>query len=387
MPALSSSPICSLVSPPVPAVAAVAAAEPSGLVAVFAGVPDPRRRRGVRYRLVAVLAVVACAVLAGYRSYAAVAEWVADLPEAQIQRLGLDPRRRPSESMIRRLLQLIDGDEFAARLGRWLEAQVPPPVAGDRRAYAVDGKTLRGSRDGDTPGRHVLAACEQDTGVVVGQVDVDGKTNEIPMFEPLLDQIEDLAGAVVTADALHCQREHVTYLRGRGAHWIFTVKGNQGGLKAQLAAQPWNRAPVAYREAETGHGRREIRTYKILTIGEGIQFPEAAQAIWIRRHRRNLRTGKRSTETVYAVTDLPVHQAKPGQIAGWIRGHWAIENRIHHVRDVTYDEDRSRIRTGHGPQIMATSATSPSPYTARPGSQASPQPSAKPPATTTDQSL
>lgn len=333
---------------------AAAVVEPAGLVAALAGVPDPRKRRGVRYRLVVVLAVVACAVLAGYRSYAAVAEWVADLPADQAARLGVDPRRRPSESMIRRLLQLIDGDEFAARVGRWLAGRFPHAPAGDRKAYAVDGKTLRGSRDGDTAGRHVLAVCEQATGVVLGQVDVGGKTNEIPMFAPVLDQVEDLAGAVVTADALHCQREHVTYLRQRGARWIFTVKGNQCGLKAQLAAQPWMRVPIAYREAQIGHGRREIRTYKILTLGEGINFPDAAQAIWIHRYRRNLKTGRRSTETVYAITDLHVHQAKPARIAGWIRGHWAIENRVHHVRDVTYDEDRSRIRTGNGPQVMAT---------------------------------
>ncbi|WP_344171873.1 ISAs1 family transposase [Pilimelia columellifera] len=336
------------------AVAAAVAAQPAGLMAALAGVPDPRKRRGVRYRLVVVLAAVACAVLAGYCSYAALAEWVADLPDEQVARLGLDPRRRPSESMIRRLLQLVDGDEFAGRVGRWLEGQLPPPTVGGRRAYAVDGKTLRGSRDGDIPGRHVLAACEQATGVVVGQVDVDGKTNEIPMFAPLLDQISDLAGAVVTADALHCQRHHVTYLHERGAHWIFTVKGNQAGLKTQLAAQPWKRVPVAYRETDTGHGRREIRTYRILTIGEGIDFPGAAQAIRIHRYRRDLNTGKRSTETIYAVTDLHVHQAKPAQIAGWVRGHWAIENRVHHVRDVTYDEDRSRIRTRNGPQVMAT---------------------------------
>ncbi|MDT0528619.1 hypothetical protein RM555_06390 [Micromonospora sp. DSM 115977] len=93
---------------------------------------------------------------------------------------------------------------------------------------------------------------------------------------------------------------------------------------------------------------------KILTISTGIDFPHAAQAIQIRRRRRRLDQPKRfTTETVYAITDLRIHQAKPTQLAGWIRGHWSIENKVHWVRDVTYDEDRSQIRTGTGPEIMA----------------------------------
>jgi hypothetical protein len=94
-------------------------------------------------------------------------------------------------------------------------------------AIAVDGKTLRGSRTAGTVADHVLAACDQDTGVVLASTDVNGKTNEITRFAPLLDQISDLRDTVVTADAMHCQRDHVTYLTERGAHWILTVKGNQ----------------------------------------------------------------------------------------------------------------------------------------------------------------
>lgn len=327
---------------------------PQGLVAVLAGLTDPRARRGVRYRLVAVLASVVCAVAAGHESYAAAAEWVADLPPEQAAVLGLDPRRRPSASMIRRLLERIDADELAGRVGRWLAGRLPAVPAGVRRAYAVDGKTLRGSRDGDTPGRHVLTAACQDSGVVVAQVDVDGKTNEITRFAPLLEQVDDLAGVVVTADAMHCQREHAAYLGRRRAHWVLTVKGNQPGLHAQLAALPWRAIPVAYRDRDRGHGRQERRGYQILTLAQGINFPNARQAIRIRRRRRDADTGAWSTETIYAITDLAVHQAKPAQLAGWIRGHWTIENKIHWVRDVTYNEDASRIRTGHAPQNMAT---------------------------------
>ncbi|MDT0528620.1 ISAs1 family transposase [Micromonospora sp. DSM 115977] len=114
----------------------------------------------------------------------------------------------------------------------------------DPAAIAVDGKTLRGSRTTDTPARHVMTACDQATGVVLASIDVDGKTNEITRFAPLLDHISDLRDTVITADALHCQREHVTYLVERGAHWNLTVKGNQPHLHTQLTALPWPAVPT-----------------------------------------------------------------------------------------------------------------------------------------------
>jgi predicted transposase YbfD/YdcC len=308
----------------------------------------------VRHRLPVVVSAAVCAVVAGYRSYTAIAEWVGDVPAATVLALGIDPDRRPSEAMIRRLLQALDPDLLTAAIGAWLtgRAATGQPVA--RTAIAVDGKTLRGSRTTGTTARHVLAACDQDTSVVLASTDVDGKTNEITRFQPLLDQIGDLRDTVITVDALHCQRDHVTYLAERGADWILTVKANQPTLHQQLAALPWRAVPDATRDTGRGHGRREIRTLKILTVSTGIDFPHAAQAIQIRRRRHRLDQPKRfATETVYAITNLRVHQARPAQLAAWIRRHWHIENQIHWVRDVTYDEDRSQIRTGTGPQVMA----------------------------------
>jgi predicted transposase YbfD/YdcC len=325
------------------------------LSAALASLPDPRARRGIRHRLTVVVTAAVCAVVAGYRSYTAIAEWVADLPADTALLLGIDPGRRPSESMMRRLLQAVDPDLLAAAIGRWLATRAPPPAPGSRQAIALDGKTLRGSRTRTAAARHVLAAADQATGVVLASIDVDSKTNEITRFDALLDQIGDLRGVVVTADALHCQRDHVAYLAGRGAHWILTAKGNQPILHQQLAGLLWRQTPDADRNTDRGHGRREIRTLKILSVAPGIEFPHAAQAIQIRRRRRRLDEPRHfTTETVYAITDLQAHQAKPWQLADWIRGHWSIENRTHWVRDVTYDEDRSQIRTGTGPQVMAT---------------------------------
>ncbi|PWK27738.1 IS4 family transposase [Actinoplanes xinjiangensis] len=308
----------------------------------------------MRYQLSVVVTAVVCAVVAGYRSYAAIAEWVADVPDATVQALCIAADRRPSEAMIRRLLQALDPDLLTTVIGAWLAGRTPADLPAGRRAIAVDGKTLRGSRTADTAADHVMAACDQATGVVLASTDVDGKTNEITRFAPLLDQISDLRSTVITADAMHCQRDHVTYLAERGAHWILTVKGNQPHLHKQLASLPWKAVPDATRDDDRGHGRREIRTLKILTVSTGIDFPNAAQAIQIRRRRRRLDERKRfTTETVYAITDLRLHQSKPHQLAAWIRGHWSIENKIHWVRDVTYDEDRSQIRIGTGQQVMA----------------------------------
>jgi predicted transposase YbfD/YdcC len=309
------------------------------LQVALAGMVDPRRRRGIRHGLTAVLTAAVCAVAAGTRSFVAVAEWVADLPADLAVVLGVD-RRCPSESAIRRLIGRVDADRFDTVIGAFVQtltATVAP--VGQRRALAVDGKTLRGSRHIDTdgkpaPGRHLLAVIDHHTRTVLGQVDVDGKTNEITAFAPLLDTLTrtELTGVVITADALHTQREHVAQLHERGAHWVLSVKGNQPRLRRQLAALPWRAVETSHRSAETGHGRREIRTLKVVTIAAGIEFPHAAQAIQVTRRTRPVfaRTGRRGrwrTETVYAITDLAAHQARPAELAVWIRGHWQIEVR------------------------------------------------------------
>jgi len=182
---------------------------------------------------------------------------------------------------------------------------------------------------------------------------VGGKTNEITCFAPLLAPL-DLAGAVVTADALHAQREHAEFLVSqKKAHYILAVKNNQPSLHAQLTGLPWRDIPAGFDARNKGHGRAEWRTLKLTAVAAGIAFPHAAQAIQVRRRRRPLNGEKRwSTETSYAVTSLAASQATPAQVAGWVRGHWGIEA-LHHIRDTTYGEDASQVRTGNGPQVMA----------------------------------
>jgi predicted transposase YbfD/YdcC len=327
-----------------------AAAEQPGLLAVLAGVADPRHRRGVRHRLAAILGLAVCAVLAGARSFTAIAEWAADADPETLRVLGASGAA-PSESTFRRTLQRLDADAFDELAGSWA-SQRTMPGPGGRRVIAVDGKTLRGSASGGEPGEHLLAALDHAHGAVLGQVEVGAKTNEIPMFPVLLDRM-DLTSAIITADAMHAQRSHATYLAGRGAHYLFTVKRNQPGLHAQFAALPWGQVPVAHQVRERGHGRTERRTLKVTAVAAGLAFPHAAQAIQIVR-RRKLGRKKWSTETCYAITSLTATQASPAELAAIIRGHWMIEDRLHWVRDMDFDEDRSQVRTASGPRVMAS---------------------------------
>jgi predicted transposase YbfD/YdcC len=321
----------------------------SGLLAVLATVPDPRAARGVRHRFAAILAVSVCAVLAGARSFVAIGEWAADLPPSARLRLGLG-RRAASESAIRRGLQRLDAAALDTALSKWLGAACRAPDDG-MRVIAVDGKTARGARGPDGQ-IHLLAAFDVGNGVVLGQAQVDGKTNEINAFAPLLDLI-DITDALITADALHTQRRHAEYLIGRGAHYLLTVKNNQPTLRRNLAALPWKEVPVGERTIEHDHGRRETRTLKVAEVAAGIAFPGAKLAIRITRTRQPTR-GRRHTETVHAITDLNWHQIHPGQIADALRAHWQIENRLHWIRDVTFTEDHSQVRTGNSPAVMAT---------------------------------
>jgi predicted transposase YbfD/YdcC len=326
-------------------------AAPAALLAALKSVPDPRKRRGVRHEMSAILALAVCAVIAGARSFVAIAEWTAAATPNALATLGVSGEV-PCESTIRRTINKVDANGLDVIVGTWMALRA---TTSERfRVVAVDGKSLRGSAVAGGRCRHLLAAVTHTGGLVLGQLNVDLKTNEIPLFSTLLDTIE-LLGALVTADAMHCQKDHAEYLvEKRGAHYLLTVKNNQPKLKKQLAQLPWADVPVTDTQRDRAHGRIEKRTLKVVTISAGILFPHAAQAIQVTRKVRRRSTRKWRTETVYAVTDLTAEQGRPDQLATWLRGHWCIENRLHWVRDVTFGEDVSRVRTGNAPQVMAT---------------------------------
>ncbi|WP_218061679.1 ISAs1 family transposase [Planobispora rosea] len=324
------------------------------LAEVLDAVPDPRNRRGRRYRLGPLLALSLLAVLGGATSIAAINRPIHGYDPAVLSRAGLPGTVRPAASTLRRLLARLDGDAFDVAIGTYLAGLTtggPPADQTPLIGLAVGGKALRGSRTTDGT-VHLLAAVRHDTQTVLAQRQVAATSNEISAFAPLLAGLE-LSKAVITADALRTQAEHARQILAAGGHYIFLVKGNQPTLHRRLKALPWRDAFLNHRSDERGHGRREIRRMKICTVRPGLPFPHAAQAIQVKRRRTDQKPGTTTIVTVYAITSLPPGHLTHARPAALIRGHWSIEA-LHHVRDVTYREDTSKARTGAAPRIMAS---------------------------------
>jgi predicted transposase YbfD/YdcC len=247
---------------------------------------------------------------------------------------------------MRRTLAQLDAGDLDTRLAGWMATRVG--LLAGQRVIAVDGKTLRGARTA-TGAPHLVAAFDHAAGAVVGQLAVATKSNEIPALRDLLDSM-DVTGSVITADAMHCQRDTAAHIIDRGAHYVLTVKDNQPTLRAACKALPWTDVP-GVTATDVSHGRRVRRTVKAVQAPDWIDFPAAAQIIQLRRTRTI--KGRKTTEIVYAICSKDMTAAPPATIATWIQGHWGIENALHWVRDVTFDEDRHQLRTGAGPQVMA----------------------------------
>ena len=293
---------------------------------------------------------------AGARSMAAIAEWAAGAP--QLVRVGLGARHDapahwvvPSEATIRRTLARLDAETLGEVIGAWLADRDRPDQRWRRRAVAVDGKTLRGARR-DGRAVHLLAAMEHATRRVLAQRAVNGAPGEVPGFQPLLADL-DVAGAVVTADALHAHAVAAQFLvTTKGADYLFTVKANQPTLLNRCARLAWQQVPVLDRTRHRAHGRVEIRTLKAVTV-RGLGFPHASQVLQVTR--------KDPRPAQSAMADrgrLCRHQpgprpASPARLADLLCGHWSIENGLRWVREVTFTEDASQVRSGTAPQVMA----------------------------------
>ncbi|GAA4251697.1 ISAs1 family transposase [Dactylosporangium darangshiense] len=269
----------------------------------------------------------------------------------------------PVGTTVWRLLTRLDAALLATVLAGWLRSRTrlaaarrPPRY---RTVIAVDGKTLRAARQPDGSQIHLLSALDTSTGIVLAQVTIAAKSNEIPAFAPLLDAVETVLGSLndilFVADALHTQTSHANEIAARGAHLLVQVKRNQPTLYGQLKTLPWPQIPAGDRTRDRGHGRRETRTVKAVTLHTpgGIAFPHAQQAVRVTRTRTTT-SGKTSRETAYLTVSLPAIHAQPTDLQDWIRRHWHIENMVHHVRDVTFREDLHQARTGTGPAVIAT---------------------------------
>jgi predicted transposase YbfD/YdcC len=324
----------------------IPAARSQYLLGLLAQVPDPRKRRGRRHPLAGLLAVGIAAVIAGSRSFAAIGPWAADAgPEALA---GLGAARGPAEeSTFRRAFALVSPDVLDRVLGAWLHTRAAQ--AGGRLVIAIDGKTIRGAKNKEGKAPHLVAALAHGIGAVLGQVAVDAKSNEIPAVRDLLKAFASLASAVITIDAMHTQSDTAQVITGRGADYVMTVKGNMPTLYRQLKKLPWAAVP-SVSSVSTDRGRRACRTIKAALAPAWIEFDGAAQVAQLRR--TVTKNGKKTVEVVYLITSD--RDADPATLAAWVRSHWEIENKLHWVRDVTYQEDKSLVRTGNAPRVMAT---------------------------------
>jgi predicted transposase YbfD/YdcC len=324
---------------------------------------DLRDPRGVRYPLAIALVFIILAKLAGEDEPHGFAQWVALRQELLCDALHFERGSVPHEITYSRILgQAVDVTRLQQAVSEFLleTAKAEPGVE-----INLDGKALRGTIPaGRTQGKHLLAAYLPDAGVVLMQVEVGAKDNEISAAPRLLKAI-DLRGKIVTGDAMFAQRELSRQVIEAGGNYVWSVKENQPGLRADIEAlfeiEEGQTAlkPMAndLRRAETTdkeHGRLEQRRITTSSLLAGrVDWPGLAQVFRIEREVEEMTTGKKHCETVHGVTSLSAERADAGRLLGMVRKHWMIENGLHYRRDWTLREDYCRLRRGEAALALA----------------------------------
>ena len=254
----------------------------------------------------------------------------------------------------------MDRDACEAHLGAWADQVVGSLPSGREipaTAIALDGKTLRGSKKQGAPGTPLWSALAHQVGVTLAPPAVDDKTNEITAVETSLQHLV-LEGRIVTVDALLTQRHIAQTIVDKGGDDVMIVKENQPQRRADselvCTLPPVGDSQATTRTVDLGHGRLAQRN---LTTSEALvgysDWPGLAQVFELGRHVMFPKTGKERVAVVYGVTSLRPEQAPPERLLAWVRGQWQSEKKSHGVREVTFAEDRSQVRCGNIPQVMA----------------------------------
>lgn len=334
--------------------------------------PDPRRAQGKRYQLAFILCVVVVAKLAGEKTLSGATDWIRHRASSLAQRFGLRREYMPCQMTYCNVLARVDTTQLdeilAAFFVRW-EAQSrcgdepsrlhTPQGQADHAHLAIDGKTIRATSSQPHP-VHQLSCYEVATGNVLWQCNVGEKENEISALKPLLTAAR-VKGRILSLDAMHTQRALCRQVQRLSGDYVLIAKANQPTLTADIADLFEDRTPDRRRwqEAETwdkGHGRlehRHITSSPDLNDWFGTDWEGIAQVFRLERTVRLLKTGVIRHEVVYGLSSLAQGKASPSRMLHLVRGHWGIENGLHHRRDVTLGEDACQTRTGPVPSLLA----------------------------------
>jgi predicted transposase YbfD/YdcC len=318
---------------------------------VFGQLDDPRIDRKKLHPMPEILLLTLCAVICGAESW----DDIETFGEAKVEFLrkylpyehGI-----PSDDTLRRFFRAIDPKQFQQLFVDWIRTWLNPEVAD--KILAIDGKTLRGSRDGEQLPIHLVSAFASEAGIVLGQIKTQEKSNEITAIPELLEWL-DVRGAIVTIDAMGCQKAIAEKIIDKGGDYLLALKGNQSRLHDDVRLhfeEPSPQASTRMGHAETidkGHGRIEVRHCRVSTdIGWlKVLHPEwknlnSIVAIASERH-----IGETvSQETRYFISSSLVPAER---MLAAVRLHWGIENQLHWVLDMSFGEDQSRIRKGNAP--------------------------------------
>jgi predicted transposase YbfD/YdcC len=333
-----------------------------GVLRHWQSVPDPRRFN-VTYTLAQLLTCTLLAVLCRCDDYEEIAGWVAARHGWLVEVLGLPADRTPCRKTFERLFRRID----PAALSRcFTELTVRLAASSQGRHIPIDGKTLRGSFDHAHRSLpiHLVQAWDHANGLTLGQIAVDEKSNEITAVPALLELL-DLDGAVVSADAMHCQSETAAAIRDAGADYLLAVKDNQKTLHEDIKLffddaieQGDEQLRTHTMEPDNGHGRLDER--QSWASGEVAwlrrrhpHWPDLRGIVRVEGRRLDFATGKQTRQCRYYLTSLDPRQVGAARLGELIRNHWSIENQLHWCLDVSFGEDASRVRKDHGPANLA----------------------------------
>jgi len=327
-----------------------------GLNRYFRPLDDPRRVNCCQHRLLDIIAIAICAVIANADDWQGVETFGHDRQDWLQTFLDL-PNGIPSHDTFERVFDALDPRVFQECLLSWLHAL--SGLEGVRQV-AIDGKVLRGSGKSSGPLRplHLVNAWATEQALHLGQVAVDEDSNEITAVPKLLELLA-LKGALVTLDAMHCQKETAQKIRAGGGDYLLTVKGNQQQLRDEIEAcfvRAFDRDLVGvdhdrYQTEETGHGRREKRVYTLIYEPEGVDAEGAWTDLRVigQCYRERTQGSQTGTEMHYFIGSRRLTARRYGQA---LRGHWGIENKLHWQLDVSFGEDANREQGRIGAQNL-----------------------------------